>query len=62
MGSDDGLRLEELRKLAFPIMAMYGDHSQARLTGRELLNVGAMRCSAGCPMAGTSSRPRGPRN
>ncbi|GAA0747645.1 alpha/beta hydrolase [Ideonella azotifigens] len=36
---DDGLRLDELRKLQFPIMAMYGDHSQARLTGRELLEV-----------------------
>ncbi|MFZ2987094.1 alpha/beta fold hydrolase [Ideonella sp.] len=36
---DDGLRLDELRKLKFPIMAMYGDHSQARLTGKDLLDV-----------------------
>lgn len=37
--SDDGLTLEALRRLRFPIMAMYGDHSQARLTGEELLRV-----------------------
>jgi pimeloyl-ACP methyl ester carboxylesterase len=36
---DDGLTLARLRELKFPIVAMYGDHSQARLTGAELLNV-----------------------
>jgi pimeloyl-ACP methyl ester carboxylesterase len=36
---DDGLGLERLRALGFPILAMYGDHSQARLTGGELLAV-----------------------
>jgi pimeloyl-ACP methyl ester carboxylesterase len=34
---DDGLTLARLRGLRFPILAMYGDHSQARLTGDELL-------------------------
>jgi pimeloyl-ACP methyl ester carboxylesterase len=37
--SDDGLSLEALRAMRFPILAMYGDHSQARLTGEELLRV-----------------------
>ncbi len=36
---DDGLALEALRRLMFPILALYGDHSQARLTGGELLDV-----------------------
>ncbi len=36
---DDGLCLSELRRLTFPILAMYGDQSQARLTGKELLEV-----------------------
>ena len=36
---DDGLTLERLRRCEFPILAMYGDHSQARLTGAELLEV-----------------------
>jgi pimeloyl-ACP methyl ester carboxylesterase len=36
---DDGLTLEQLRRFKFPILAMYGDHSQARLTGAELLEV-----------------------
>lgn len=36
---DDGLALERLRELRFPILAMYGDQSQARLTGAELLEV-----------------------
>ncbi len=36
---DDGLSLSELRKFSFPILAMYGDQSQARLTGKELLDV-----------------------
>ena len=37
MMGDDGLTLDKLRALRFPILAMYGDHSQARLTGAELL-------------------------
>ncbi|MBZ8141671.1 alpha/beta hydrolase [Rubrivivax gelatinosus] len=36
---DDGLALEDLRRLLFPILALYGDHSQALLTGGELLDV-----------------------
>ncbi|HSW05869.1 alpha/beta fold hydrolase, partial [Aquabacterium sp.] len=36
---DDGLSLDELRKFTFPILALYGDQSQARLTGKELLDV-----------------------
>jgi pimeloyl-ACP methyl ester carboxylesterase len=36
---DDGLALAELRRFDFPILAMYGDQSQARLTGKELLEV-----------------------
>lgn len=36
---DDGLTLEALKKLRFPILAMYADNSQARLTGEELLSV-----------------------
>jgi pimeloyl-ACP methyl ester carboxylesterase len=36
---EDGLSLEALRRLRFPILAMYGDNSQARLTGEELLKV-----------------------
>lgn len=36
---DDGLSLDALRRLDFPILALYGDHSQARLTGAELLKV-----------------------
>lgn len=39
MMGDDGLSLERLRAFRFPILAMYGDHSQARLTGSELLEV-----------------------
>lgn len=39
MMGDDGLTLERLKALQFPILAMYGDHSQARLTGAELLGV-----------------------
>jgi hypothetical protein len=39
MLGDDGLTLERLRELRFPIIAMYGDQSQARLTGAELLEV-----------------------
>lgn len=36
---DDGLSPEALKKLRFPILAMYGDHSQARLTGSEFLRL-----------------------
>lgn len=37
--SDDGLTLDALRRLQIPILALYGDHSQARLTGKEMLEV-----------------------
>lgn len=37
MMHDDGLTLERLQALHFPILAMYGDHSPARLSGAELL-------------------------
>jgi pimeloyl-ACP methyl ester carboxylesterase len=36
---DDALDLASLRRLRFPIMALYGDRSQARITGDELLAV-----------------------
>jgi len=36
---EDGLTLELLREMRFPILAMYGDNSQARMTGTELLDV-----------------------
>lgn len=39
MTSDDGLTLERLCKLSFPIVAMYGDNSPARLSGAELLAI-----------------------
>jgi pimeloyl-ACP methyl ester carboxylesterase len=39
MLSDDGLALERLRLLRFPIVAMYGDNSPARLSGAELLQI-----------------------
>jgi pimeloyl-ACP methyl ester carboxylesterase len=39
MTSDDGLPLERLRPLRFPIVAMYGDNSPARLSGAELLDI-----------------------
>ena len=35
--SDDGLDAKSLRRLRFPILALYGDRSQARFTGDELL-------------------------
>jgi pimeloyl-ACP methyl ester carboxylesterase len=35
----DGLTLERLRELDFPIVAMYGDNSPARLSGAELLEI-----------------------
>jgi pimeloyl-ACP methyl ester carboxylesterase len=37
--SDDGLTLDRLRDIRFPILAMYGEHSQAMSTGRQLLKV-----------------------
>ena len=62
---EDGLSLEALRRLRFPILAMYGDNSQARLTGEELLGCGRMPNSGGCAMPATSSprvgRPRSSR-
>jgi hypothetical protein len=39
MMGDDGLTLAKLRALGFPILAVYGDHSPARLTGAELVDV-----------------------
>jgi pimeloyl-ACP methyl ester carboxylesterase len=36
---EDGLTLEVLRQMRFPILAMYGDNSPAWLTGEELLHV-----------------------
>lgn len=37
--SDDGLSLESLEKLDFPILAVYGELSQAMTTGSRLLNI-----------------------
>ncbi len=39
MTADDGLSVERLRALHFPIVAMYGDNSPARLSGAELLEI-----------------------
>jgi pimeloyl-ACP methyl ester carboxylesterase len=39
MMGDDGLTLERLRSLEFPILAMYGSRSQAWMTGKRLLDV-----------------------
>ena len=36
---DDGLSLDRLRKLHFPILAMYAEHSQTMSTGEQLLGV-----------------------
>jgi hypothetical protein len=36
---DDGLTLEGLRKLNFPILAVYGERSQAMTTGEQFLKV-----------------------
>jgi pimeloyl-ACP methyl ester carboxylesterase len=36
---EDGLTLDALRRMHFSILALYGDNSQARLTGKELLEV-----------------------
>jgi len=35
----DGLEVEDLRRLDFPILAFYGELSQATATGEELLNI-----------------------
>ena len=37
--SDDGLTRERLQALKFPILAMYGDRSQARMSGKALLDI-----------------------
>ena len=37
--TDDSLSLDSLRKLKFPILAMYGELSQAMSTGEQLLKV-----------------------
>lgn len=37
--SDDGLTRDRLQQLDFPILAMYGDRSQARMTGKALLDI-----------------------
>jgi hypothetical protein len=37
--ADDGLSLASLRKLSFPILAMYGEQSLAMSTGEQLLEV-----------------------
>lgn len=39
MMTADGLTLDRLRGLLFPIIAMYGDNSPARLSGAELLDI-----------------------
>lgn len=36
---EDGLSLDSLRKLNFPILALYGQFSQSMLTGEQLLEV-----------------------
>jgi hypothetical protein len=36
---DDGLSADNLEKLKFPILAIYGEHSQAMSTGGQLLGV-----------------------
>ena len=37
--ANDSLTLEKLRKLSFPILAMYGSRSRANLTGKQLLDA-----------------------
>jgi pimeloyl-ACP methyl ester carboxylesterase len=37
--SDDGLSFDGLAKLGFPILAVYGERSQAMTTGEQLLDV-----------------------
>jgi pimeloyl-ACP methyl ester carboxylesterase len=39
MMGDDGLTIDDLNALRFPILAIYGDNSHARLTGEKLLDV-----------------------
>ncbi|MBS0445544.1 MAG: alpha/beta hydrolase [Proteobacteria bacterium] len=39
MTTHDGLTVDRLRTLRFPIIAMYGDNSPARLSGEELLDI-----------------------
>jgi pimeloyl-ACP methyl ester carboxylesterase len=61
MMGDDGLALEELRALRFPILALYGDNSHARLTGEALLGVWPQAEFRGVRDAGhffPSSRPQ----
>jgi pimeloyl-ACP methyl ester carboxylesterase len=61
MMGDDGLALEELRKLRFPILALYGEKSHARLTGEVLLEVWPQAEFRGVRDAGhffPSSRPQ----
>jgi len=61
MMGDDGLALDELRKLGFPILALYGEHSHARLTGKALLDVWPQAEFRGVRGAGhffPSSRPQ----
>jgi hypothetical protein len=61
MMGDDGLALEELRKLRFPILALYGEKSHARLTGQVLLEVWPQAEFRGVRDAGhffPSSRPQ----
>ena len=36
---DDGLSLDKLRKLNFPILAVYGEHSPAMTTGERILDA-----------------------
>jgi hypothetical protein len=60
MMEDDGLSLDDLRKLHFPILALYGDRSHARLTGEALLDVWPQAEFRGVREAGhffPSSRP-----
>ena len=37
--SDDDLSLQELKSFKFPILAVYGEHSQSMLTGKHLLDI-----------------------
>ncbi len=37
--SEDGLTLEKLQKFNFPILSIYGENSQAKLTGKQLLDI-----------------------
>lgn len=58
---DDGLSLTRLRALNLPILAIYGDRSQARLTGEALLSVWPQAEFVRVPEAGhffPQSRPQ----